>query len=634
MWSSSDSLTGAKLSISSTERLFVLGWLAILFLWTLTPLAGYDFWFYLAMGREIVTSGEIPVGQSFLGTTSDLGLGNYADTAWLGNFLCYAVYGAFGMLGLVMLKSALLTLSTGLVYLGNRLGGLSPFWAGAWATLALWTIRGRFEMRLYLFTTLALATLSLLLIWLERGGLTRQGALALAVLFGLWSNIHQGILAGYLVLGGWLVFGRRPIRQRLVLSGLAVLASMLRPNILSQPAFYRDTFSNTQAMRGVVEWGVPSWEQRLTHLGPFYLVLILVAGFTLHRLVRRSSLPPWAFGVTSLAFTIAGWNSFRSMAELLPIVCPLVAPYFPSLPRGGWTQRLVALFLAGLLLSTFHGRNLRGLDRVEGVPRELARLIPKEGQVLNSFEFGNFLVFEGIAPFIHGMSALYQEQLVLDFEAILNPTPRRLELLARYNVTSALLHFPTENDATLLLVEFLAAAPDWKLQAWDDTGLLFVKGAPNSGLTAVRPWAAQGWLDPVAAEAELRTLLGHHPSALGHLFLSRLLLEKGELGEATKNAIRSTELSPNWTPAWMQLGGCYAKSGNLTGMLLATEEAVELSPSNPQAQLNRSLAFLAMGKTRGGVLGDLERLRARYHAKRALWGDPNLEAARKVLREL
>lgn len=616
---------------TSREVIAVLAWLGVLFVWTVAPLAGYDFWFYLAMGREIVENKEIPIEESFLGTTSSLAFANYADMAWLGNLLCYAVYSVFGWPGLVGLKSALLTVSTGVVYLANRVAGLSPFWAGAWATLALWTVRGRFEMRTYLFTTLALAFLSLLILSLEKGLSWRKGALALACLFALWTNLHQGVLAGYLVLGSWLVFGRRCGKIRIGLSGLAVVCSLVRPNLLSLPGFYYDHFANSRAIQGVVEWAAPSWPQRLSQLGPFYLVLLWLAIITLARLSRRLPLPSPTFGVTSLAFSLAGFRAIRSVAELLPVVAPLVAPYFPKLPRRGWLPKSAALLLTLLLFTTWHSHNLKNLERVDGMPQNLLTHLPSTGQVLNSFEFGNFLVFAEVPPFIHGMTALYREQLIFDFEDILNPTERREALLTRYDVTSALLHHPTADDATLLLVEYLAKTPGWKLAAWDDSGLIFVRGDKAQGLTEVQPWNEPPWKDPKAAENELRQLLQQHPSALAGLLLSRLLLEKGSLSEATAQAADATRLAPTFSLAWTQLGLCYARSGNLSGVLLASEQAIRLAPGDATNQLNYAVALKEMSNQQSGPGRVLTELRSRYHARRALWISPTLEPARRLL---
>ena len=631
MWPENNARTVENVTDSRWEFGLVLLWLSTLFLWTLSPLAGYDFWFYLAAGRDILSNHTIVISESYLGTTSKQGFGNYGDTAWLGNVLCYLVYGLLGLSGLAMFKSLLLTLSTGAVYLGNRLSGLSPFWAGAWATLALWTIRGRFEMRSYLFTTLALALLSLLLLKLEQDLSFRRGALALLGLFFVWSNTHQGIIAGFLMLGSWLFFGRRTAKERILLTMAASVASLFRPNISSQLDFYRDTFSNSQAMRGVVEWGAPSWEQRATHLGLFYIVLFLVSVYTLYRVSKRLPLPPLAFGLNSIAFSIAGWRSYRSMAELLPIVCPMAAPYFPRIKTQRSWRVITALVLSVLLLQSFSTRNLNRLNEASGYPSALVPLIPKQGQVFNSFEFGNYLVFEGVRPFIHGMTALYKEQLVIDFEGVLNPTPRRVNLLEEYQVTSALLHFPTDDDATSNFVDYLSASPHWALKAWDDSGLLFVKESKETGLSAVQPWSSPAWTDPVAAEKELRNLIAEHPSALAHVLLSRILLARGDLAEATQQATFATQLHPTSAAGWTQLGGCYAKGKNLTGMLIATEEAIELAPSNPLVQLNRSLALYSQAQLSGGLSSSFHLWQARRLARQAISTDPALRPALKVV---
>ncbi len=634
MWPERDLQKEPKLIIGKNEQPAVFAWLTLLFGWTLAPLAGYDFWFYIAVGRDIFTQRRIPYTESYLGTTAGYGFGNYAETAWLGNLLTYGVYLWGGYLGLVMLKSLLLTLSTGVVYYSNRISGMSPFWAGAWSSLALWTIRGRFEMRLYLITTLALALLSLFLIILERGGSRKQGIASLSLLFLLWSNLHQGILAGYIVLGSWLVFGRRTFKDRLVFVTVAVFSSLLRPNVTSLPAFYYDHFSNSSAMQGIVEWSAVSWEQRLTQLSPFYLVLLALVFVTFRRLVRREPVPPNVFGVTLVAFSVMGWRSYRSIAELLPVVSPMAATYMPQLSKNRRLHAVISVLLVTAFGTTFDSRNLRALSQSQGMPSKLCQVIPKKGQVFNSFEFGNFLVFQEIPPFIHGMSAFYREQLILDFEDVLNPSPRRDEILARYDITSALLHFPTEDDATSLLVEYLSNSKDWKLQAWDDNALLFVKGPKQSGLMAVQPWKTPGWTDPKAAEDELRSILEHDPSALAHILLSRLLLARGDIGEATAHATKATQMSSTSPASWTQLGGCYAKAANLTGLLLATEEAISLAPDVPQIRLNRSLALYSASQNQDGIIGKLKLWQARHLARSAVKLEPSLEpSARTVLKD-
>lgn len=609
-------------------------WLSLLFIWSLAPLAGFDFWFYLAVGRDIVQSGEIPWTQSYLGTTSVLGVGAYANLAWLGNLICYLAFAAAGPLGLVLLKSGLLAATTGTVYAGCRLSGLAPFWAGAWSTLGLWTIRGRFEMRTYLFTDLALAALVLLLIMVEREPRPRRDRLAMFWLFVLWTNLHQGIIAGFLVGACWTLLGRAPWKYRLQLAGLAAAGSMVKPHALDFPAFIYDHFANQSAIGGVVEWAAPTRAVLVDQLGLFYAVLLLVAVSFLWQ-IRRRQPPPWAFGALVLFFAVLALRSVRAVTELLPVVCPLAAAYFPNLTSSRRLQTGIALVLCVALWWVFPVGARGPLGQVTGYPDHLVEALPKDGsQVFNSFEFGNYLVFKQIPPFLHGMTPLYEEQVITDFEDVLNPTPQREEILRKFKVGSALLHFPTDNDATLNLVDTLADSPDWKLQLWDDSGLLFVRGPREEGLTAVQPWRSPAWTNQAAARKELESLVQIRPGALAHRLLSQLCLERGDLAQATHQAAEATRLAPNYSGAWSQLGTCYAKAGNLEGMLDATRRAVETGANDAPARFNLALGFWERSRRSSEPLATLDRWRAGYQARRALTLDPGFEPARKLLQQL
>jgi tetratricopeptide (TPR) repeat protein len=614
----------------------LLGWLTLLFWWTLSPLAGYDFWFYLAVGKEIWESGQIPWSQSYLGTTSTLGFGRYADVAWLANLLCYLVYLLGGFAGLVLLKSFLLSATAGLVYLGCRLAGLVPYWAAAWSTLGLWTIRGRFEMRTYLFTDLCLAALVVLLILAERQGrLSRATLAATMVLFTGWSNLHQGILAGWVVLGCWLLLGAVPLKSRVALFVGALAASLVRPNALAFPSFLIDHFTNSQAITGVVEWAAPGRELLLYQLGPMYLALLALTIAAIRRRRGGEALPSWFFAVTALFFTWLATRSIRSMSELLPVVFPLAAAYSPPLSRATRVRGLVALALTLMLWGSFQPADWSALKRADGYPEGLLSALPPKGQLFNSFEFGNFLVFRGVPPFLHGMTGLYSETLIENFLDVLNPTPRRWDILREYGVTAALLHLPElTGDATLNLVETLAEAPDWKLELWDDTGLLFLRGPREQGLIQVRPWRSPPWQDEAAAEEELRGLVQRRPSAMAHRFLSDLLLRRGETEQALEQARQAVEQAPYFYPAWVQLGLCYAKSGNLDGMLEASREALRVAPNLAAAHFNLGLALWQKSTTQSGLSAGWNRWRAWYHARRALWLDSTFPPARQLLQSL
>lgn len=614
------------------EWLLVTFWLCAVFLWTLAPLAGYDFWYYLAVGRDVLENARIPWDQSFLGETSHFGFGAYANAGWLGCVLCYLCYLAFGPLGLVLLKSGLLSAITGLVYYTNRLNRLSPFWAGAWASLGLWTIRGRFEMRTYLMTDLALA---LLIVILARGELqnrSRRTATELALLFAIWANLHQGVIAGFIVLGSWVLFGRPPVRRRLALGLTAGLGSLFQPHALTFPKFLFDHFSNTRAIQGVVEWAPPNAELLLSHLGLFFLVVIAVTCKGLHDLWTRRKLHPcWFSLLTGLVFALQAARSIRSISELLSVTCPLLSSWFPRLSIPIRTQAAIGVSLFSLFVGTFRPFTWSELLQTRGYPEGLASAIPPHrGQVFNSFEFGNYLVYRQIPPFIHGMTMLYQEQLILDFEAVLNPTPRRTEILERHNVDVMLLHLPQADDATTSLLDSVAGSKQWQFMAWDDTGLLFVKGDRSQGLTAVSPWKTPAWTDARAAEIELTKLVQSHPSGIAYRFLSQLYLERGDISQATEMAQRAVTLFPEFVPAWTQLGLCYSRSGNLEGLLIASAGALQANPNEASVRFNRGLALWELSKRSSWPFSAWYSSQARYQIRRALWLDPEFAPAQRL----
>lgn len=620
----------------SKELAYAALWLGILFVWTLGPLAGYDFWFYIALGQEMMQSGHIPWSQSYLGTTSVQSFGRYAEEAWLGNLFCYFVYAVCGPLGLVFLKSSLLTATTWLVYRSSRLVGLEPFWAASWATLALWTIRGRFEMRTYLFSDFFLALLVLTIIFLERKYRLElkvsRAIFFLPFLFALWSNVHQGILAGFIVLGCWVLGGGLERKIRIVLALACFGASLLKPHSLDFASFLYDHFSNSSAMSGIVEWGRPSPNYIAYQLGLFFLCLLLIGGRGFLFKLRAKELPPWSYLITALAFSYAALSSIRSTAELLPIVCPFGAAYFCKLPSKPVWHKLTLVALSYLLFSSFYPASLQELRRVDGYPRALVDAIPvNHDQVFNSFEFGNYLVYRRIPPFIHGMASLYREQLVLDFNDVLNPTPRRWELVERYRVDTFLLHHPEREDATENLVDTLANDKGWKLERWDDEGLLFLKGKREEGLTEVYPWRNPSWSDPLKAQTELLELGKKSPSAMAERMLSIICLQQHKLDEAIGHALKAVQLKPYFYGGWSQLAVCYVKKGDITKGLESAKKAVMLRSKDAAARYNLALSLYFYSQKNQGIQAGYYRLAAWYQARLALYYDANFSPARQFL---
>lgn len=612
---------------------FTLGLVA--FLWTLAPLQGYDFWFYLSVGRDIVETGQLPWAKSYLGTTSTYAFGAYANHAWLSSLGCYLAYQWLGPLGLVLLRSALLSSITLATYLNCRIAGLSPWGGWIWSLLGLWAIRGRFLLRTYLFTDLCLAFLItlLLLYWKNRLG-QKQLGIGIVILFALWSNLHQGYLAGFVLMGLWALFGGVPRLRGIGLCVLAGLATLVRPHGLAFLRFFYDHFANPTAIQGVMEWNrLGFWDTMGAH-GPMLVVGLLLIGWALYR--KECGPAPIGFALIIAAFVVLSIRSVRSVSELLPVVVPLCALYFPRGPVSGKLRGAALLGVLSLLV--FSGRFYSYPTLIALEPRyplSLSRELQTErGQVFNSYEFGNFLGFQNRPPFVHGITGLFNEQLLRDFLDVLNSTERREEILKRFQVQEALLHYPDDPDAHEGFIEYLFESPDWQLMLWDDTALLFRRGAAESGLVQVRPWRDQPWTDPEAASRELTELLEKRPSARAFTYLSELRAKAGDFKLSQSLARRAVSLNNDDARAWDALMKAAFQNGELALAEQASRELIRLAPAKVDAQFNRGVALVAISQTQSSAGAWWSRYRAKRHLSEALKLDPDFEPARRTLQSL
>jgi hypothetical protein len=617
---------------SKTEFIGLACLLAALFYWTLAPLQGYDFWYYLAVGRYVAEGNGLPWSESFLGTTSSLAFGRYGDQTWLSSLYFYFLYTLGGTWGLVVSRSLLLSAITGVTYLNCRLLGASPWSAGLWVTLGLWTVRSRFLLRSYHFSDLGLAVLVFCLIRFHSHPSRRL--IALAITFCLWSNFHQGVIAGWVLVFIWALFGGTSKLEGFKSLVVVFLASLVRPHGHLFLSFIYDHFANTKAVQGVVEWGplsaVAVWEQ----LGAFLVIAVLL-GVQQFRTSEKSY--PWYYLVVVLCFLFLAIRSQRAVAELLPVAFPLLIPF---LKQPQWKPWKVLLGIAALTSLMLYTNPPKPWSRITSVYphypvqlRQVASGLPS--QVFNSYEYGSYLLFEGIPPFIHGTTSLFKEQLVADFQSVLNSSTHREAVIEQFGVQTFLLHLPKEEDATVNLVNYLYQHPQWKMVAWDDSGLVFTKGDATQGLVAVKPWETKvRWRDTAAAKAELEKLLETVPSALAHILLSKIANDAKDWPEVVRQARAALGLVPYSSRAWQALAFASYKMGDMETALEATREAARWAPDNPEVQFNRALILYRGHPDRSGFSGWLIEREIRYHLNETLRLSPGNQAAQTLLSEL
>ena len=104
----------------------------------------------------------------------------------------------------------------------------------------------------------------------------------------------------------------------------------------------------------------------------------------------------------------------------------------------------------------------------------------KHGAILNDYNFGGYLDFVGIPPFIDGRAELYGDAYMLRYDRALNlhNLPDFLRLLDEYRIGATLLAPSTP------AVALLDRSPDWQRVYSDDIAVVHV-GAPSHSSTKI-----------------------------------------------------------------------------------------------------------------------------------------------------
>jgi hypothetical protein len=193
----------APASAGLARHLVWLAWLSIavgvLVITVPWPMGSPDTFIQMAMGRYLWTQG-FPAVDPFAYTAP---LQPALEQEWLACIVFYLVFTHGGVLGLVALKTMLVSGTVGLVVAtGRRLGA-------SWGVLTitcpalLYMLAWRVVERPHLFTWLGLAAYGYLLVRVRGGSLRPVWLWLLVPLHILWVNLHGGWVLGLALVGLW-----------------------------------------------------------------------------------------------------------------------------------------------------------------------------------------------------------------------------------------------------------------------------------------------------------------------------------------------------------------------------------------------------------------------------------------------
>jgi hypothetical protein len=308
----------------------------------------------------------------------------------------------------------------------------------------------------------------------------------------LWANVHGsftfGLAVFYLFLGTGLynAYSKRDLKRLRRLLALVVgvtIAAVVTP---SGPLSALRTVQSMSipALGNIDEWHAPDFQNDRFHLvsivglfallayfgirlrGPRLLTLLLVTVFALEH--RRG------LGLFALVAPLLIVRPLIACAPWLGVQDHLLDPVtrFANRRSGG-----VALTCAMVVAAT-GSAVWATASRIEPPARLMpekaisaARLAGFKDNVLNSYDFGGYLIFKGIPTFVDGRVDLYGNKFLrryFDSMALANPD-EATQFLKQYDVHWALLR-PGEPIA------FMLKTQGWMQLYSDDSAIVFAKG--------------------------------------------------------------------------------------------------------------------------------------------------------------
>lgn len=451
-----------------------------------------DTYWHIATGNWILQHFAVPHRDPFSFTAAGA---PWVDHEWLGQVLMALAYDAGGWSGLVLLAALALALALGLSC--SALGR----WLPPLPSLFL-TVLGYLTVLPGLLCRPHVLALPLLVVWAVGLVTARAEGRAprpiLVPLMALWANLHGSFLFGLVLavpLAAEAVLaapGRR--RKAAIEWGGFVLASVfaacLTPNLLQGLLQPLHMMRMPVMLDAVAEWQSPDFHD----VQPIEIWVMAALCVALSRGVR---LPPLRIALL-LGLLHAGLDHARNQI-LLGLVGPLILaePLARFLrPRADAAatalQRYAGPSCGGAggaalvltVLSVLHPL-ARGNDRV--TPRAALDQVPQAlaaEPVLNAYDFGGYLIFRGLRPYIDGRADVYGEAFLAAYLDLSRPRKDRLEAALRDRAIAWTLLRP--DDGAVAVLDML---PDWRRLYADDLAVVHARTTPpqRGGIASSTP---------------------------------------------------------------------------------------------------------------------------------------------------
>ncbi len=416
-------------------------------------LADPDTYWQIAIGRWILDTGSFPRTDVFSFTMHGQ---PWISTQWLAQ-VCYATaFSLAGRAGLVVLAAASIGAAFAILawFIGRRLDTLTAL---ILLMAAIAIASPHFLVRPHVLAMpVMVAWVAGLILAADRG---ETPSFWLLPLMTLWANLHGSYVFGLFLIGAIALDAvlnvEAPARVRLLLRWfvfglIALAASCITPYGFDALLAARNILNLGAALSLITEWR----PMNFSRVGAFEVCLLLGLGTAL---LKGLTLPPMRIVIMLglLHMALSHVRNATVLALLLPIILatPLAAQLgkrsddteLPSGQWGFWRQRVAVSAAAVLMLAmTVYALAVDRYHPAANVTPEAAVAILKKNhaqRVFNDYDFGGYMISQGMAPFIDGRTELYGEKFVVDHYAAYEMRDPTIffALLERYKIDATLL---------------------------------------------------------------------------------------------------------------------------------------------------------------------------------------------------
>jgi hypothetical protein len=497
------------LSKLSIQHLWVVTALVGVFIFVNThPIGPHDFWWHIAAGREIATTGRIPTVDVYSYTMMGEQYPSY-QMYWLMEVVLYKLYHTGGPALVVFFQSLVITLAYFIVLMicwrrtqDWRLAAFGCLFAAALG-INDWNVRPQ------AITFLLFALYLWAIDHYRRTGHFWQ-LVMLPVGMVIWVNSHGTFPLGLILIGIWwadetwqiimsLIRREKPAWRRLVYPCVAMvltgLVCLLNPRGTGVLAYLTTLTSNSVVQNLVPEWAPPmlgTMEGNIFYAGLLLSTVIFAVS------TRRAS---FYQVLTFLIFAVLALKTSRGIVwyglAMAPVLTEHMAAIIRHIKPSNQTETkstgspvLNRIFLFVLLAMALI--SLPWFKSVLPLPEEKANLISVEtpiaateymlhenlpGRLFHAISFGSYLIWAGYPEyqvFVDPRIELFPPGIWRDYLSISNAQGNWQEQLNSYGVNTLMLS-PEEQP---LLVAAVNQSPEWRKVYEDTSTLIFVLNNP------------------------------------------------------------------------------------------------------------------------------------------------------------